>query len=300
MIRELTLALLLHAGSAPALDASSSVPTSDAQPADGAAPGGSSPEGSGESESTSSAPAQPEAPSGESERADSYRAPVDALAESMIGTASRSVRFDWRRSPVGIALVGSELLERNNFGSARVGVLARRAFGDLVAEAAFNYAMTWPTLSSELLSLTPYRQAGRPNRFEADVNVSYPLAEGVVTPLPSFVPPAEMVFLATGGLRYLVYPEGFNNMRLEDVALALASPQLSEAELENLEHSRLPGMQVDPGRFGMLAGFSLDLYFQPGVFVSPRALLNLPVFSLGGGTRLGFWWETSIAVGFAL
>jgi hypothetical protein len=233
------------------------------------------------------------------ERADAFATPVDELAERMIGSASRPVRFDWRRSPVGVAFVASELLERNNFGATRLGLTARRAFGDAIGEIGANYCWSWPTDSSELLALTPYRQAGRPNRFELDLNVSYAVAEGVVTPLPDLLPAAEMVFLGTAGLRYLIYPEAYRDFTLQDAALASASPGLTQKEIDNLEDSRLPGMQVDGGRYGILAGISLDIYFQPGVYVTPRALVNIPVLAVTNGSRLGFWWETSIGVGYA-
>ena len=39
-----------------------------------------------------------------------WRTPAEALTERMIGTASRSVRFDWRKSPASFALIGSGLL----------------------------------------------------------------------------------------------------------------------------------------------------------------------------------------------
>ena len=76
----------------------------------------------------------------------------------MIGTASRSVRFDWRKSPASFALIGSELLERNNFGSTRLGVLARMPIGGFIGEVGITRAFTWSTDSSDKLALTPWER----------------------------------------------------------------------------------------------------------------------------------------------
>lgn len=227
-----------------------------------------------------------------------FRTPLDALTERMIGTASKSVRFDWRKSTLGIGLIGSDLLERNNFGSTRLGLLARRPFGKFMGELAISRAFTWGTDSTEKLALTPYRQYGRPSRIELDVNVGYPLAEGVVTALPDFFPATELVFSANAGLRYLFYPGAMSGMKFQDVATSLLAPRLSDHELGQLEPSRPGGMQIDPARYGLLAGISLDVYFGSGGFLSPRAMMSVPLVGVVTGTGLGFWWELSLAAGW--
>jgi len=130
--------------------------------------------------------------------------------------------------------------------------------------------------------------------------VGYAIAEGVVTPLTDYLPPAEMVLVAYAGLRYLVYPEGMANRPLQDIGLDLVSPQLSAAETERIERIRLESMLIDPARAHTLVGVSLDVYFQPGVFVSPRGMLAVPLLVPATGSGLGFFWELSIAVGYAL
>ena len=229
-----------------------------------------------------------------------FRTPLDALTERMIGTASKSVRFDWRKSTIGFGLIGSELLERNNFGSTRLGLMARKPFGSFVGEVAITRAFTWGTDSTEKLALTPYRQHGRPSRVELDINVGYPLAEGVVTALPGFFPATELVFSANAGLRYLFYPGAMGGMKFQDVATSLLAPRLSDHELGQLESSRPGGMQIDPARYGLLAGLSVDVYFGSGGFLSPRAMMAVPLLSPVTGTGLGFWWELSLAVGWTL
>ena len=229
-----------------------------------------------------------------------YRSPVSVLTEHFLGSASRPVRFDWRRSPVMFSLSGSELLERNNFGSFRLGVNVRKAFGSIITEAGINYALSLETSSSRIIALTPYRQAGRPSRFEIDINAGYPLLEGVVTPLPKIIPPAQMVLSALGGFRYLVYPGSFQNRSFQDVATSLVFPQLTEDEIIEIEQSVPGGMRLDRARFNALAGLSLDVYFQPGVYISPRALVALPLLNGVTGSELGLWWEMGITIGYAL
>ncbi|MFY0570260.1 hypothetical protein ACN28E_41450 [Archangium lansingense] len=246
----------------------------------------------------------PEPSPSDSEKTDDtlegFRTPLDALTEREIGAASKSVRFDWRKSTIGFGLIGSELLERNNFGSTRLGLMARKPFGSFVGEVAITRAFTWGTDSTEKLALTPYRQHGRPSRFELDINVGYPLAEGVVTALPGFFPATELVFSANAGFRYLFYPGAMGGMKFQDVATSLLAPRLSDHELAQLESSRPGGMQIDPARYGLLAGLSVDVYFGSGGFLSPRAMMAVPLLGVVTGTGLGFWWELSLALGWTL
>ncbi|MFL5320120.1 MAG: hypothetical protein ACJ790_10735 [Myxococcaceae bacterium] len=229
-----------------------------------------------------------------------FRTPVEALTERMIGAASKSVRFDWRKSAVQFGLIGSELLERNNFGSMRFGGMVRKPLGSFMGEVAISHVWTWGTDSSEKLALTPYRQYGRPSRFELDVNVSYPLAEGVVTSVPGFFPATELVFSAIAGVRYLFYPGGLGGGKFIDTAKAVLAPSLSDRELARMEGIREPGMKIDPGRYGLMGGLSLDVYLQPGLFISPRAMIAVPLLAPVTGTGLGLWWELTFGLGWAI
>lgn len=231
---------------------------------------------------------------------DRYRTPVEVLTERMIGTASRAVRYDWRKSSVGFGLLGSELLERNNFGSTRVGAMVRRPFGDFMGEIAITRAFTWGTDSTRKLALTPYRQHGRPSRFELDVNVGYPIAEGVATAWPGFFPPTELVFSANAGLRYLFYPGALGGAPFKDVLTSLIAPKLTEYELQKMEADRPGGMQIDSARYSVLTGLQLDVYFQTGGFLSPRVMVAVPLLTPVNGTALGWWWELSLGLGWTL
>jgi hypothetical protein len=228
-----------------------------------------------------------------------YRTPFETLSERMIGEASRSIRFDWRRKAAAVGVLGSQLLELNNFYSWRLGGFARTPLSSsLMSELAVNWVSTRGSDSTKKLALTPYRQSGRPSRLEVDLNFGFPLAEGVVTAWPGFFPATEMVFSLDAGFRYLYYPGELYGASFLDIAKAAFQPTLTDMEKTNLEKNRLPGMQVDPGRYNLLAGFSTDLYFQSGGFISPRVMLALPIFSGLNESGLQWWWELSLGLGW--
>ncbi len=228
-----------------------------------------------------------------------FRTPFGVLVERTIGTSSRPVEYNWRRSTVQVAATGDHLFELNNFNSLRAGGMARFPAGGAIMELGLSYVWVWDTPSSELLAFTPYRQPGRPARLELDLTLGVPLAEGIVTASPRFFPAVEMVFAGYAGLRYLIYPGGFEGMRAREVASASASPMLTEAELANLEDKRLDAMQVDTGRYGLMLGVGDDLYFSQGVFIAPRLMMAVPVLALASQTQLLFWADLSITVGVA-
>jgi len=226
---------------------------------------------------------------------ENYRLPMDTLTERMIGVASRAVRFDWRREQCGFGVKTGELLELNNFSSTSYGITARKPIaGSLMGEAAVTYVRTTYGAAAEELAQTPYRQVGRPSRFELEVNAAYPLAEGVATARPGFFPATELVLSAQGGLRYLFYPDALEGAGLKRTAETILTPSLSSYELSNLEKSRPPAMQVDTARYGLLSGLSVDIYFHSGGFLTPRAMVALPVTD----SALGFWWELSLGAGW--
>jgi hypothetical protein len=229
-----------------------------------------------------------------------YRTPFEALTERPVGEASRAVRFDWRRSLVGFGVLGSSLVELNNYSSFRLGGYVRKALGNVMLDAAVTYVFVTGSDATNKLALTPYRQFGRPNRLEVDINVGYAIAEGVITSRPGLIPAAQLVLTANAGVRYLFYPGGLAGVPALDVAGALFAPRITDAELTNIEKKRNPAMQVDRARYGVLAGFTLDLYFRPGIAVSPRVLMAIPVFAGMDGAGLGWWWELSLGVGASL
>lgn len=259
------------------------------------------PSGAGAAEEPSDArglEAEPVEARREDEGLERHRTPLEALTERMLGSASRAVRFDWRRKSAGLAIQGASLLELNSFSSAKVGAVARVPLAGLMAEVGFGGVLVLGSPSTEALSMTPYRQAGRASRFLLDLGLGYPLAEGVATLRPGFLPAAELVFSANVGFRYYFYPGALDGATPGEVTAAIFAPRLSAKELENLEPLRLPGMQLDDARYDLLAGFTLDVYFQPGLFFSPRVMLGLPLFAPGQGSSVGWWWELTMALGW--
>jgi hypothetical protein len=229
-----------------------------------------------------------------------YRTDFDVLADRAIGTTSTPVKFDWRHSPAHLAATGSFLFELNNFDSVRGGAMVRLPTGGVLLNFELSYVGVWDTPSSRMLALTPYRQPGRPHRAELDASVGLPLAEGVVTAFPRFFPSVQMVFVAYAGLRYLVYPTGFGHMKPGEIGSAIFSPTLTEPELTNLEEQRLTAMEIDSGRYGLMLGLGDDLYFKPGLFVSPRVLLAVPLLAPVTQTDLLIMADLSLAIGVAL
>jgi hypothetical protein len=230
----------------------------------------------------------------------SHRTEFDVLADRAIGTTSTPVKFDWRRSPAHLAATGSFLFELNNFDSVRGGAMVRLPTGGALLSFELSYVGVWDTPSSRMLALTPYRQPGRPPRMELDAAVALPLAEGVVTAFPRFFPAVQMVFSGYVGLRYLVYPTGFGHMKPGEVGSAIFSPTITDIEITNLDEERLEAMQIDSGRYGLMLGLCNDLYFKPGMFVSPRVLLAVPLLAPVTQTNLLIMADLSLAIGVAL
>ena len=228
-----------------------------------------------------------------------YRTRLDVLAERTIGTVSRPVAFNWRRTNVHIAAFGSFPFELNNFNTLRAGGMVRLPSQRMLVELGVAYAEVWDTPSSRLLALTPYRQPGRPSRLEFDFTLAYPLAEGVVTTAPRIFPAVEMVFNGYADLRYVIHPTGFARMKPGKVVSSIIAPALTDDEIENLEDNRLDAMQTDRGRYGILVGFGNDIYFEQGLFVSPRFLFALPIMAPASQTELFFWADFNLAIGMA-
>lgn len=228
-----------------------------------------------------------------------HRLPFDVLAERTIGTTSRPVEFNWRRTKVHVAAQGDHLFELNNFDSYRAGGMARFPSSGLLYEVGLSYVWVLDTVSSRNLALTPYRQPGRPQRMELDFHVGVPLAEGVVTTAPRWFPAAQMVFSAYGGLRYCIYPGSQTGMTLGQSVSAWFSPTLTNTERDNLEPRRRESMAVDTTRYTLMVGLGNDIYFRQGVFLSPRVQLAVPVIAGLGENTLGWWGDFSLAVGVA-
>src|SRR4051812_20383085 len=60
-----------------------------------------------------------------------YRTPFGVLVDRAIGSTSRPVEFDWRRTRFQVAATGDFLFELNNFNSMRAGAVFRWPSGGL-------------------------------------------------------------------------------------------------------------------------------------------------------------------------
>lgn len=228
-----------------------------------------------------------------------FRTPFPVLAERVIGTASAPIEYDWRKSRVQVGVVGRQLVELNNFDSLAAGVHVRVPTNGLMVEAALDRVWVADTPSSEQLAFTPFRQPGRPSRFSLDVSLGWPLAEGVVTTAPRWMPALQLVFVGTVGLRYSIYPTAMQGLTLRERIGATFAAGLREEELANLEDSRLDAMQVDPARYTPTVGIGNDIYLAQGVYVSPRATLAVPLLAAAVESELLWWGDITVAVGVA-
>ncbi|MBL8952549.1 MAG: hypothetical protein JNK82_17350 [Myxococcaceae bacterium] len=256
------------------------------------------------------APAQPEAPADappettasgdviDETTLQSHRTPFEVLSERMIGQTSRAVRYDWRRSTVQVAVSGSMLLELNNFNSARIGGVLRAPVSGLLVEVGLHYVGVWGSDASTKLSLTPYRQAGRPRRFELDLLAGYALGEGVTTPRWSFIPATELVFMVHLGVRARWYEQELDDTKWDAALGNFFSPRLSDHQVQNMESYRVPGMEIDRTRYDLLMGFSFSVYFQNGAFISPRIMSTTP-FVLLNPSGLSWWWDLTLQLGWS-
>ncbi len=229
-----------------------------------------------------------------------YRLDFDTLTARVIGTASRPVLFNWRRTHLHVGATGSYLVEQNNFLAGRGGVVVRLPSRRILLEGALTYADSADTRSSRLLALTPYRQAGRPSRVELDVGIAMPVAEGIVTVYPRWFPALQLTFEGVVSLRYAYYFGSMQGLRFQEVASRIFAPQLSEEEIDNLEPRRLAAMAVDPARYHLLVGAANTIYLQQGLFVRPMVLLAVPLLVPVTDTDLLFWPDLSLSIGVAL
>jgi len=228
-----------------------------------------------------------------------FRIPFRELMERSIGSTAKPVRFDWRNTQLHVMATGSRPAELNNFETLRTLIGVRFPIDNLILEIGAGRAFVWGTPSTSRLARTPFRQPGRPARFELNFAAGYPLAEGVVTARPGFFPAVQVVLNAYAEFRYLLYPQAFRRQTLSGVGGVLFSPRLSDKEKENLEGARLPAMEIDSGRWDLLAGLGLDVYFANGFFVSPRILLAVPLLAPATRSKLLLWTDFSLNFGWA-
>jgi len=228
-----------------------------------------------------------------------FRSPFPVLAERTIGTTSRAVEFNWRRTRTQLGGQLAHPFELNSFDTYRMGALARFPREGRILEVGMSYNYVWDTPSTEMLALTPYRQPGRPNRWSFEGNFGLPLAEGVVTAAPRWFPALELVLMGYVGLRYDWYPLSMRGMKFGERLAATFNPGLTDSELTTLEARRHPGMQLDPARYTPMVGIGNDIYLAQGVFISPRVMLSVPLLVAANSSDLWWWGEAGVVAGVA-
>ena len=58
-------------------------------------------------------------------------------------------------------------------------------------------------------------------------------------------------------------------------------------------------MEVDRTRYALYAGLCVDLYFDFGLFVTPRTLIAVPILAPIADSRMRLALEFSLAAGYA-
>ncbi len=227
------------------------------------------------------------------------RTSVNELLQQTIGTTTRSLRFDWRKSPIHVGLTAGQLLELNNFNSWRTGATLRVPLEDFLIDLQASYVYVRDSRSSELMALTPYRQAGRPTRFELDLGLQWPIAEGVVTPRFNWLPTVDLSLSLYAGIRYFIYPGIYRFDGVLQTVRQLLSTELTTDELADLEDTRLLAMDVVPNRYSSLAGFSTDIYMRFGLFFNLKTLIHIPIGSNETVLNAWWWYELSASMGMA-
>jgi hypothetical protein len=225
------------------------------------------------------------------------KVPMATLLGSAIGQSTRPSVYDWRKSTWTLEVSGAQIVEYNTFESRKFGLKARSAFNATYLTLAWHLVQTNTTAASEVISKTPYRQAGRPSRHEVTLGVEMALAEGISTWLPSFLPESQMILFVTADLTLVHYPKAWaQNQGIEKLS-SLIKPTLSEAEINSLSQSRPAGMAVNTSRYFTGLGTRLDLMAANGFFATSSLSVLLPI--LKGDNALGYVVIPSLGAGYA-
>lgn len=222
--------------------------------------------------------------------------PFPALVERTVGVAGKSVRFDWRKKKNLIFVNVGQPVEYNNFETYRTAAAVQFPAENLTLGFGLAKAFVFSTASADAIALMPYRQAGRPERWELELSGFYPVAEGVVTFRPDFMPAAQMVFSLAADVRYMVYPSLFSGQDFSNGFKSLIATRLSEADKDKLSPSAPAAMKIDSAKISVLTGFNLHLYTSGGLIVSSKAMLALSIL----GTAMPRHADLTLGLGYAL
>ena len=222
--------------------------------------------------------------------------PISVAYDNILGSVDRASVFEWRKYKL-VSLAVGQLIELNTFDVSKVQVGIR--FPMLISDE-FNlqvdlgYVDVDSTYSSDYISNTPYRQAGRPSHFELDLGMDFPISEGVGNNIMEIIPVFQMSISLQARLRYLIYPSAISAMLEWEAIYKIFSPDLTTEELKFLSKSAPRGMKIEQNRYDFLFGTRVDLYSRKRFFLH---LDNMIAMSYGS---LGSWIELSLGIGYAI
>ncbi len=218
----------------------------------------------------------------------------DVIAASYLESA-----FLWRNAAVHFVVELGQPLELNNFESTRFGLTVGLPLASFLAGADLAYVSTESTASNAILEETPVRQVGRISRIEYGAFAELPLAEGLANNALSLLPAAQLMLSLQLRIRSAYYPGMYRDHAVEDVLTSVfLGTDLSGKQQQNLRDSRLPGMKIATSRREFLLGFRGHVFHVSGFSLSPGFLAALP--STDSSQNLGWWWEMSLGLGYAL
>jgi hypothetical protein len=221
--------------------------------------------------------------------------PFPALVERTVGVAGKSVRFDWRKKQSLVFANVGQPVEYNNFETYRAAAAVQFPSENMTIGLGLAKAFVFSTESADAIALMPYRQTGRPERWELELSGFYPVAEGVVTFRPDFMPAAQMVFSLAADVRYMIYPSLLSGQGFSNGFKSLIATRLSESDKERLSPSAPAAMKIDSAKIAVLTGFNLHLYTSGGLIISSKAMLALSIL----GTAMPKHADLTIGLGYA-
>lgn len=248
------------------------------------------------------AQAQPQRPESEQSR-------FNTLVARTVGTTARPLIYDWRSQSCLLSIEAGPVIDLNTFESYHTGISCTIPRENTWISLGISRVWTLETDNSKILDRTPYRQVGRPSRYEIRSTFGLPVAEGIVTVMPSWLPAWDMVFSLQTSLHYLIYPESFSGLKgnfLDKVSKVFLSRSLSADEASAVQQSAPQSLLVDPSRLNILFGSSLHVFVQGGWFNRVQVEVGTPLLRAAPdsdgnqpASDISYWWEWSFGVGYA-
>lgn len=225
--------------------------------------------------------------------------PLDDILKSQVGSVARASVYLWRQKTLLLSFDAGQLVEMNAFESKKFALMARFPGESMTFQLGLSRIFVAGTDATDALELTPYRQAGRPSRYELDSGIDLTISEGVANQLFDFYPLGQMVLSFQARLRYLIYPTTSKKGAFKDKMRSLFAVELSDEDFDDLSRTAPAGMAVERGRLNALVGLRFDHYAVSGFSLNANLLLALPL-RVSDNDELKSWWEMAVGVGYGL